>query len=252
MVPPEPTILLVLAGLVALVGPVTRWFGRGLQSLMLIVTGSPAAALYGYHALLLPGTLLHELSHLGMAWLLRVPTGRLSLRPQMTGSNMAQFGSVEIGATDPLRESLIGLAPLLTGLAALYLIARWRLSLWPAAGEPGDLASAWMRLAAARDPALWLYLVMAIGNAMLPSASDRRAWCKLSLALALLVGLLYAVGLLRSVPPAWLSLGLRGAQTAAHMLALLVTVDLILGGAAWLLTHAVGRFAGRRLDARIP
>jgi hypothetical protein len=251
-VPPEPTILLILLALVALVGPVTRWFGRGLQSLLMIVTGSPAAALYGYHALLLPGTLLHELSHLGMAWLLRVPTGRMSLRPEMQGSNMAQFGSVEIGATDPVRESLIGLAPLLTGLAALYLIARWQLSLWPPEGGLGDLASAWARLAAAHDPALWLYVVVAIGNAMLPSASDRRAWWKLGLALGLAVALLYAGGLLQRVPPAWVAASLRGAQTVALILALLLFVDLVVGAVAWLLTHAIGRLAGRRLVTGAP
>jgi hypothetical protein len=245
--PPEPTTLLILAGLVWVVGPVTRWFGRGLQSLALMTTGSPAAALYGYHALLLPGTLLHELSHLGMAWLLRVRTGRLSLRPQMQGRNMAQFGSVEIARTDPVRESLIGLAPLLVGLAALYAIARWPLGLWP--GD-GDLASAWTRLAAARDPALWLYLVVAIGNAMLPSASDRRAWWKLGLGLAIALGLLYAIGLLQRAPPAWAHTGLRAAELAALILALLVAVDLPLGGLFWLLTHIIGRLSGRQLVSR--
>ncbi len=244
---PESTILLILAGLIAIVGPVASWFGRGLQSLVLITTGSPAAALYTYHTLLLPGTLLHELSHLGMAKLLRVRTGRLSLRPQLQSANMAQFGSVEIGATDPLRESLIGLAPLLMGLLSLYAIVHWHLGVWAEGAEVGNLAALGSQLVAAPGAALWLYMIIAIGNAMLPSASDRRAWRKVGLGLALTMALLYVAGLPRSVPSAWVTIGRQGAQIVALSLLLVVVADLLLGSFFWLAARVVGWVTSRTL-----
>ncbi len=246
---PEPTVLPISICLLLILGPVTRWFGTRVQTLLLLLTKSSAAALYGYHALLLPGTLLHELSHLGMAWLLRVPAGRLSLWPSMQGGNRAQFGSVEIAATDPVRESLIGLAPLLAGLASLFLIARWPLGLWLADAGLADLGATWAQLVAARDLALWLYLVVALGNAMLPSASDRRAWWKLALGIALVLVALQAIGALSRVPPEWVTWGLRAAQMVALVLALVVALDLALGSLLWLLTQLAGRLLGRRIVA---
>ena len=241
------TALAALALMAVALGPVTRWFGQGFQSLVLLVTGSPAAALYAYHALLLPGTLLHELSHLGAAWLMGVPTGRLSLRPRLQGSNMAEFGSVEVGAADPVRASLIGLAPLLAGIAAIYLVARHGLAMPTLNGGIGALQGAWGQALRAPDAGLWLYVVIAIGNAMLPSASDRRAWWKLALILAAAMALLYAVGALGRLSAGALATAMRGIEQMTLVFALVIIVDLALGGLFWIMTDLVARMSGRRL-----
>lgn len=75
--------------------------------------------------LLLPGTIVHELSHFLLASILRVPTGELSVIPtidEKTGEVKA--GRLMLGATDPFRHTLIGLAPTLIGLVLIYLIGR--------------------------------------------------------------------------------------------------------------------------------
>jgi hypothetical protein len=46
---------------------------------------------------------------------------------------------------------------------------------------------------------IWLYLIFAISNAMLPSVSDRRAWPGFIVVMALLAGLVYLLGLQREV-----------------------------------------------------
>lgn len=241
------TTVAAFALLALALGPVTRWFGQGFQSLILLVTGSPAAALYAYHALLLPGTLLHELSHLGMAWILRVPTGRLSLRPRLQGSNMAQFGSVEVGAADPIRTSLIGMAPLLAGVVAIFLVAHHGLLLSSANGGFMTASDIWPQRLQAPDAALWLYIVIAIGNAMLPSASDRRAWWKLALMLAAVGALLYGMGALTRLPAGSEAAAMRGVGQITAVFALVIMVDLALGSLFWLMTYVVARRAGRRL-----
>lgn len=83
---------------------------------------SPKLITYGVALLLLPGTLLHELSHWLVAELLRVPTGKMGLLPKVEPDNQVRLGSLQIAAVDPFRRTLIGLAPLLAGLTVLFLI----------------------------------------------------------------------------------------------------------------------------------
>jgi len=217
----------------ALAVPVTRWFSLTLQRLVVLLTHSPAAALYVYHALVLPGTILHELSHLVAAWILRVPAGKLTLLPGIESSGSARLGSVQIAQVDPVRESLIGLAPLVSGLAAIVLITSRVLRL-PAAGALfAEPRAAIGTLASLPDAALWLYPVLAIGNTMLPSATDRRAWLAGAAVMALLAGTLYLLGV-TSIPQVASTALYRGADDAATALALVVMIDLVAGVVIWL------------------
>ena len=71
-------------------------------------------------AVFLPGTIIHELSHLIIATLLRVPTGELSVFPKINEEGEIQAGKLDLGNSDPFRQSLIGLAPMISGLAIIY------------------------------------------------------------------------------------------------------------------------------------
>ncbi|MGQ9518013.1 MAG: hypothetical protein ACUVT1_12170, partial [Anaerolineae bacterium] len=51
-----------------------RWISRHLQGLGLLLSGSPNAAVVFYFVVMLPGILVHELSHLLLAKLLGVRT----------------------------------------------------------------------------------------------------------------------------------------------------------------------------------
>ncbi|HUD44069.1 MAG TPA: M50 family metallopeptidase [Patescibacteria group bacterium] len=68
----------------------------------------------------LPGTLIHELSHLLIAGLLGVQTGDLTVFPKLQG-NTIRMGSVQVAKVDHLRQLFIGLAPVLSGLVILFI-----------------------------------------------------------------------------------------------------------------------------------
>jgi hypothetical protein len=226
----EPSLLaaLIPLGLAVLAIPVTRWFGRTVQGAVLSITGSATAALYVYHALVLPGTALHELTHLLCAWILRVPTGRVTLTPVVQSPGAAQFGSVQIAQVDPFRESLVGLAPLVSGVFAVIAIALGPLSLPALNTLLENPASAVMAALQARDSGLWVYLLAAIGNTMLPSAADRRAWLALLLVIVAATALLLLLGG-GSIPEPALGWILRGAQFCGVAMALTLLVDVLLG-----------------------
>jgi len=68
--------------------------------------------------ILLPGTIIHELSHMIVSELLFVKTFRFSFKPIIV-DNRVRIGSLEITKTDPFRKTLIGLAPIFSGILAL-------------------------------------------------------------------------------------------------------------------------------------
>lgn len=184
-----------------------RWIHTHLHGISLLLTGKLERALILYAIILLPGVFLHELSHWVAATLLGVRTGAISLIPRLQDDGSVQLGYVEYykGRTlGPLRESVIGGAPLIVGTAVIFLIGTriFGVTEVAAAIQSGQLS----RLSAALDEVfqtpdffLWLYLLFAVSNGMMPSRSDRRAWPAF---LWLLIGvgvLLYVLGFLNVV-----------------------------------------------------
>ncbi|HEY1410035.1 MAG TPA: hypothetical protein VF434_13915 [Promineifilum sp.] len=161
-----------------------RWIHAHLHGISLLLTGRPEWAVIVYAVLLFPGVALHEASHWLLATLLGVRTGSWSLLPKLQPDGTLQLGYVEYykGRTlDPIRESLIGAAPLIAGTAVILLIGRTVFSVTSLAdairsGDVNVLADAMAQVLAAPNVLVWLYLIFAISNAMLPSKSDRRAW----------------------------------------------------------------------------
>jgi hypothetical protein len=224
------TPLLWLAVTLALLLLVERWIHRHLQGVMLLLTGDPEVAVLLYALPLLPGIFLHELSHALAAVLLGVRVGRISIRPKLAGQRV-QLGFVPVERTDAVRASLIGLAPLLAGSAAILLIGYrvfglGTLDVALAAGDWANLAPELLSAFGASDAWLWAYVIFAVGNTMLPSRADRQAWTPVVIFLLLIGVLLWAGGL----GPALVE-GLADPATAAlrwlaTMCALTIAVDL--------------------------
>lgn len=130
-------------------------------SFLLFHTTTPGLTLYSL--LVLPGTIIHELSHWLTAEILRVRTGRIVILPELTQHESAKrLGSVEAEKTDPFRGFLIGVAPFISGILILLVLGRLLELGWP--------TSPWWSLA------LIIYGIMVTGNSMLLSQEDRRTW----------------------------------------------------------------------------
>ena len=175
----ESLVWFVVA-LVALVN-VVRWIHRHMHGVAYLLTGSQEIALVLYSLPLLPGVVLHELSHTVMAVLLRVRTSGFTVIPRRDKDGHVALGSVMVEKVDVVRGSLIGVAPLLIGSAAVALIGQQVFGVPDLSGAitNGDsraILGALNRFLQTPDALVWLYLVFAISNAMLPSPSDRETW----------------------------------------------------------------------------
>jgi len=174
---------LAFGGFVAALIPLLlleRWVHRHLQGVALLLAGDPEVAVWLYALPLLPGVLLHELSHALAARLLGVQIGRLSVLPSREGERI-RLGFVPVEEAGAMKMALIGLAPLLAGCLVLLLIGHFGLRLGPvgAALATGDWAGTLAGLREtlhAPDVWIWAYLAFAVSNTMLPSRSDLRAW----------------------------------------------------------------------------
>lgn len=229
-----------------------RWIQTHLGGVALLLTGRSDRAVILYAILMFPGVLLHELSHWFMAKILGVRTGSLSLLPQVQPDGTVQLGYVTYYKGQnlgPIRESLVGGAPLLAGTAVILLIGSRVFSVTElvAAIQTGSidtLTLALTNLLETNDFLVWLYLLFTIANAMLPSRSDRRAWPAFLLIMGILTAGVYLVGLQQVVVA-----GLAGPVTAVFgylglAFSLAIGVDIFFMLLIYLVESLISRIRG--------
>lgn len=229
-----------------------RWIHAHLHGVSLLAVGRPEWAIIIYSIVLFPGVLVHEVSHWLMATILGVRTGRLSLLPRRQPDGTLQLGYVEYykGRTlGPIRESLIGGAPLLAGTASIWLIGFYIFGVTDlaAALQTADIdimTVALTELFATPYVLLWIYLIFALSNAMMPSRSDRRAWRAFILIMVVVGIVAYLLGLQRT-----LSDGLAGPVATIFgylgtALSIAIAVDLLFMALIALVENILSRIRG--------
>ncbi|MBL8097010.1 MAG: hypothetical protein JNL73_22725 [Anaerolineales bacterium] len=250
-----PTLFPILALAAVLVSLVLteRWINRHLQGIWLLIFRDPDVAMITYSLTMLPGVVLHEASHWVVATVLGVRTGRFSVFPERTTDGHLRLGFVETERTDIVREALIGAAPLLVGAAMLGWVGSALLGLAPvgAAFVSGDMATAVSGLPAvfgAPDAWLWLYLLFAVGNAMLPSRSDQRAWLPAVGLVVILIGVLTWAGF-GGLLAEWLTTPALGATAAlAGALSVALFINALALPVIWVLERLLIHLTGLRVE----
>ncbi len=254
------TLLFLIVTFIPLVF-LEKWIHQHLHGVALLVSRQAQAALYLYALLLFPGVALHELSHWLMAILLGVRTGRVNLLPEHSPDGFVRLGSVELRQrVDVVRASLIGVAPLLGGSLVVSAIGYLAFNIGQAgqsllSGDPTAMSNALWYALHTPDMWLWLYLVFAVANAMLPSSTDRQSWPPVILFLAILAILASLAGMantsyqaslqliLSNLAPA-LDAGLRWLAVAfLFTLAADMPFVLLIAFAEW----SVGKLRGQRV-----
>lgn len=230
-----------------------RWLHRHLQGLWLLIFRDPDIATILYSVMMLPGVALHELSHWIAATLLGVRTGRFSLLPERLEDGTLRLGFVETEKTDLVREALIGAAPLVAGCGIVLAISYGPLQLGPvgAALATGDVSGVAQNLRmtfSASDTWLWLYMLFAVSNSMLPSASDRRAWLPLLAFAVLLAGVLIYSGFGALVLNAVSGPVESAVQALAAAFTVTVALNVCCVPLLWLVERGLSKLTGLRVE----
>jgi hypothetical protein len=119
--------------------------------------------------LLIPGTVIHEVSHMMTAELLGVRTGEFNFIPQKKeNSNEIRIGGIKIAKSDPVRRTIIGVAPIFIGLAIITAV--FSIQIFPVIKQPNTFI--------ARNWQYYLffflssYVLFIISNTMFSSRKD--------------------------------------------------------------------------------
>jgi hypothetical protein len=157
----------------------SQGLSKNLSAFCFQITQSKKVTIYFLAFLLLPGTIIHELSHYSMAKLLFVYAGHIHLLPSHEG-NILKLGSVQVGKTDIIRSVLIGIAPFLFGLtiilSTIYAVIHFQL-----------INNLWIIL-------LTAYITFEIGNTMFSSKRDMEGAIPLFTGVFSLLAILWLIG----------------------------------------------------------
>lgn len=164
--------IFIFIGELFLLSLVSRKLTQGLYVLFFRISGSKTIAMTILILLLFPGTVIHELAHLFVAEILRVRTGKLTLVPESLEEAEIKTGSVAIAHTDPFRRTLIGLAPVYVGIAALAAISSLPVL-----------------------PILTFYGMFAVSNSMFSSKEDMKGVIPFAITVGLFASAGYFAGL---------------------------------------------------------
>ncbi len=154
-----------------------------------------------YYTFFLPGVLLHEFSTWLVAGMLNVHATSSLQWPEAQEIAELDLSFVELARNiSPLRLAVITLAPIVTGLAAVALIANniMDFNVFFATlrtGELSDVSTAIMGLTSTTDFWLWTYLLFVIGNTMFPRLGNLKGLRRLLIAVAVVLGIFIALGL---------------------------------------------------------
>lgn len=247
-----------LIGLILCLGPFLL-FQRALQfelhAVFLLLTRRPNISYAIYAILFSPGVLLHELSHFLMARLVGVRTGRFSIIPKALPNGTLRLGYVETARTDPIRDLLIGTAPLLSGGAVTALIGIYQLGLndlitGATGGGVSALIDGLRNLPSLPDFWLWFYLAFVVSSTMLPSASDRQAWLPVASGVLILTALAAIAGagpwMITHLAP-----GLNSAlRTLALIFAFGLMIAVVVFPPVWLLRVLISRLTRTTVRSR--
>lgn len=136
--------------------------------------------------ILLPGVIIHELSHLFTAAILFVPTGGIELSPEKDDDGI-RLGSVRIAKTDPIRRFVVGIAPVFVGIV-IIVASVYFFSLNMAFFQKQNM---YIFIAAVL---ILIYSLFAIGNTMFSSRADMKGAIELLTTILIVVVLGYFLG----------------------------------------------------------
>lgn len=200
---------------------------RLIQSIYRLVFGlvrSPAVAIWIVTIIFFPGTIVHELAHLFVAEVLRVRTGKLTLVPESLDGSEIKAGGVMIAQTDPLRRSLIGLAPTYVGIAVLAALSYFIRH--PLAVLQGDV------LQNALASGVFFYLLFSISNSMFSSKEDMKGVIPFAITVALFVAAGYIAGFRVGLTGELLENIILVTRTLVRSLGIVIVVNLVVLTAA--------------------
>jgi hypothetical protein len=211
-----------------------------------------------YYAFFLPGILINQLIFWLMAGFLNVRAERSLAWPEKQEIGELKLDFVQLNRdVDPIRLAVISTTPLIAGMIIVWQIATNVLPL-PAFWQSISQATQWPELLnavetllRAPDIWLWIYLAFTISNTMMPNLRHLRGWRYILIAIAVLGGLLYVLGIGNQVITSNLREPMTNALNAlASIFVVIIGLDLFAVAVLGLIEAVIERITGHSATFR--
>jgi hypothetical protein len=188
-----------LAAVLIILIYVEKWIHSHLYGVGWLLTNDKKTATALYYLLLSPGVFVHEFTQYLVAGALNVKIKRVMAWPEAQEDGTLRLNFVQIKDANRLQAAVIGAIPFLVGLGLVWVISNHILNMEDlmaalAAADITLIGKAVQNLASTPDFYLWLYLMFAIGNAMLPTPADREGWPLLFAVFVVIIAILVIIG----------------------------------------------------------
>lgn len=178
-----------------------RWLHQHIFKVGWLLTKNLRTTTILYYLFFLPGVVVHEVTLWLVAGILNVRAERAVAWPETQSMAELRLNFVRLARnTSAARLAVIGISPLIIGISFIYLIAVSILDV-PGflatlqAGGADSLGIAVGRLLSTSDFFLWVYLIFAIGNTMMPDPRNLKSWRLILLVSGVAFVVLYALGI---------------------------------------------------------
>jgi hypothetical protein len=156
------------------------WIRQHLFGIGLIWLNSKGTAAWVYILVLLPGILLREISRWVVAGIFRIKPTFITPKPQIDADGIVGTRVFHFASLNPIYIGIIAITPLVVGFTIMFVISYGVLNLPQVLLLLGSADSVALReavgtLLARPDLPLWVYVLFAVTNTMLPTTSELRS-----------------------------------------------------------------------------
>lgn len=233
-----------------------RWIHRHLYGVGWLLTQDKERATILYYLILLPGVFLHEFTQWLVAGALKLKLGKIRVwpRPQADGTLRLDFVRLS-RSTGRVGRAVFEFAPIAAAVGVVLFISRnifnvGGLSIALSTGELPIIQTEIGRLLGTPDFWLWLYLLFAVGNAMLPATpAEEQDWLVRAVVFVGMTALLITAAFLGESVQAILEPILhRSLDTLATAFGTILVLDILVVLALTITERLLEQLTGRRAN----
>ncbi len=212
-----------------------RWLHQHIFKVGWLLTKNLHTTTVLYYTFFLPGVVLHQVVYWLAAGILDVRADRAIAWPEAQAIAELNLNFIKLAPrTNRIKIAIISIAPLISGLALIWLISSDVLNLNVVVAlirSGADLGSVINLLLATPDLWIWVYFLFTIANTMIPDRESLRGWRPVLIGAGILIVVLFLLGVAQEVFLDNLAIPLAdGLNRLSLIFAVVIVIDLIVTG----------------------
>jgi hypothetical protein len=211
-----------------------RWLHQHIFKVGWLVTKNFHTTTIFYYTFLMPGVVLHEISLWFMAGIMNVRAERAIQWPEAQEIAELRLNFIKLSKNaPPLKVAIISIMPLIAGLGVVWFIANNVLNIQGfldilSSGQLEDVGAAVNLLTSTPDFWLWVYLLFAISNTMMPRFENLRGGRIILIIIAVILVALFVLGVGDDVVVSASAALNNGASILAGAFAVIIGFNLVM------------------------